>query len=84
MYLYSWLVQSSAYGQGRARSFYGKYNGLFCACANSVYQASPRGEGGEGPGDEASGMLAGRRALREGPGDAASGVLAGRRALTIK
>jgi len=31
-------------------AFYGKYNGLFRACANSVYQASPRGEG---PGNEA-------------------------------
>ena len=30
-------------------AFYGKYNRVFCACANSVYQASPRGEG---PGDE--------------------------------
>ena len=29
----------------------GKYNGIFRACANSVYQASPWG--GEGPGDEA-------------------------------
>ena len=32
-------------------AFYRKYNEMFraCACANSVYQASPRGEG---PGDE--------------------------------
>ena len=29
--------------------FYGKYNGIYRACANSVYQASPGG----GPGDEA-------------------------------
>ena len=32
-------------------AFYGKYNGIFRACANSVYQASPWGEG---PVDEAS------------------------------
>ena len=31
------------------KAFYGKYNGIFRACVNSVYQASPRGEG---PGDE--------------------------------
>ena len=30
---------------------HGKYNRIFRTCANSVYQASPRGEG---PGDEAS------------------------------
>ena len=30
-------------------AFYGKYNGIFRACANSVYQDSPRGE------DEAKG-----------------------------
>ena len=29
-------------------AFYGKYNGIFRACANSVYQASPRGGGGLG------------------------------------
>ena len=39
--------------------FYGKYNGIYRACANRLYQASPRGGGGggggggEGPGDEA-------------------------------
>ena len=33
-------------------AFYRKYNGIFCTCANSVYQASPWG-GGEGPGDDA-------------------------------
>ena len=32
------------------KAFYGKYTGIFCACVNSVYQASPWG--GEGPGDE--------------------------------
>ena len=32
-------------------AFYGKYNGIFCACASSVYQAFPWGEG---PGDEAT------------------------------
>ena len=32
------------------KAFYGRCNGIFRACANSVYQASPRGEG---PGDEA-------------------------------
>ena len=32
-------------------AFYGKYNGIYRACANSVYQASPRGGG---PGDEAT------------------------------
>ena len=31
-------------------AFYGKYNRIFHACANSVYQASPQGEG---PGDKA-------------------------------
>ena len=35
-------------------AFYGKYNGIFRACANSVYQASPRGEG---PGNEATADL---------------------------
>ena len=35
-------------------AFYGKYNGLFRACANSVYQAYPRGEG---PGNEAISSL---------------------------
>ena len=35
-------------------AFYGKYNGIFRACASSVYQASPRGEG---PGDEANAVL---------------------------
>ena len=30
------------------KAFYGKYNGIFRACANSVYQASPWW----GPGDE--------------------------------
>ena len=29
-------------------TFYGKYNGIFHACTNSVYQASPRGGGGGG------------------------------------
>ena len=33
------------------KAFYGKYNGIFCACVSSVYQTSP---GGEGPGDEAT------------------------------
>ena len=33
-------------------AFYEKYTGIFCACINSVYQASPRGRG-EGSGDEA-------------------------------
>ena len=28
------------------KAFYGKYNGIFCACANSVYQASPGGDWG--------------------------------------
>ena len=31
-------------------AFYEKYNGVFCACANCVYQASPRGGG---PGNDA-------------------------------
>ena len=35
-------------------AFYGKYNGIFCACANSVNRASPRGEG---PGDEAMTLM---------------------------
>ena len=35
------------------KAFYGKYNRIFHTCANSVYQASPRGRGGEGPGEEA-------------------------------
>ena len=49
---------------------YGKYTlpvfyespknwGYLCACANSVYQASPRGGGGEGPGNEARVTLVG-------------------------
>ena len=29
-------------------AFYGKYNGIFRACADSVYQASPRGGRGLG------------------------------------
>ena len=31
-------------------AFYGKYNGIFRACVNSVYQASPRGGGAWGRG----------------------------------
>ena len=27
-------------------AFYGKYNGILCVCANSMYQVSPRGGGG--------------------------------------
>ena len=33
------------------KTFYGKYNGVFCACINSAYQASLWG--GEGSGNEA-------------------------------
>ena len=37
---------------------YGKCNGIFRACANNVYQASPRGGGGGGgPGNEATQCL---------------------------
>ena len=28
-------------------TLYKKYTGIFCGCVNSVYQASPRGGGGD-------------------------------------
>ena len=38
------------------KTFYRKYNGIFCACVNSAYQASHRGGGG----------VSGNEARREG------------------
>ena len=35
------------------KAFYGKYNRVFRTCTNSVYQASPQGEG---PGNDAKSL----------------------------
>ena len=35
-------------------AFYEKYDGIFCTCANSVYQTSPREGGGGGAVDKAN------------------------------
>ena len=59
--LYSWLDNLPHMDMEVYEAFYGKDNGIFCACANSVYQASPRG-GGRGLGTRlSSAMMASHR-----------------------